>query len=302
MTVSELYKSVSQLGFEDSLEDDSRFFYAANRALLQVCAIRPETRTYIIDHQSIENRIKTDSFSPITKTDELCFEASGVRSYYFEADGTGTVYIEKYENGGFVTVGMRELSAKRIFTPYKGFIKQDGAFTDGLVRLRFTGEFLYSVKNVAMYGYIYSSDESDIPDYGQYTRYDISTLAEDFLSLSSPPIKEDAEYMRLSSGYDIENGRVILLPYDARGIYKVIYNHRPTALVHEGEAETDGTVIDLDEELCSLLPMLIAAYVWADDEPEKAEYYLSMYRERAVDIERRIKDNAPVIIRSTNGW
>ena len=35
MTVSQLYNSVAQLGFEDSLEEDDRFIFAANRALLQ---------------------------------------------------------------------------------------------------------------------------------------------------------------------------------------------------------------------------------------------------------------------------
>ena len=33
MTVSELYKSVAQLGFEDSLEDDDRFIFAVSRLM-----------------------------------------------------------------------------------------------------------------------------------------------------------------------------------------------------------------------------------------------------------------------------
>ena len=43
MKISELYESVAKLGFEDSLEDIPAFFYAANRAVLQVNALRPLT-------------------------------------------------------------------------------------------------------------------------------------------------------------------------------------------------------------------------------------------------------------------
>ena len=58
----------------------------------------------------------------------------------------------------------------------------------------------------------------------------------------------------------------------------------------------------LDVELCALLPVLIAAYVWIDDEPQKSEYYKYLYSERAAEIERKGKDTSPVIIKSSNGW
>ena len=48
--------------------------------------------------------------------------------------------------------------------------------------------------------------------------------------------------------------------------------------------------------------MLIAAYVWIDDEPQKSEYYKYLYSERAAEIERKGKDISPVIIKSSNGW
>ena len=67
-------------------------------------------------------------------------------------------------------------------------------------------------------------------------------------------------------------------------------------------ASDNNDVIDLDEELCTLLPILIASYVWVEDEPSMAEYYLSLYRERAMDIERRIRNATPVAIKNANGW
>ena len=57
MNLQDLYKSVSQLGFEDSLGDDSteRFIYSANRALIEVDSLRPRRRSIDINHRVPEN-------------------------------------------------------------------------------------------------------------------------------------------------------------------------------------------------------------------------------------------------------
>ena len=53
MTLHDLYKSVSQLGFEDTLGEDgtSRFIYATNRALSEINALRPRRRSVTINHR-----------------------------------------------------------------------------------------------------------------------------------------------------------------------------------------------------------------------------------------------------------
>ncbi len=306
MRVSELYNQVSQLGFETSLEDDDRFYFAANRAIMQVSAIRPDIRTYIINHKPMANLVSMNTFSPIERSEDLIFSAADARAFYFEADGVGTVYIEAWDddpqNGEWVTIGAVEFAANRIFTAYRGFIKKDGEFANGLVRLRFVGEYLYSVRNVAMYAHLYSPNEEDIPACEPYTRYDIGAIVPDFLSLDSPPITEDENNERLSGGYDVENGRIILLPYSSRGCYKVHYRRCPDGVENNGDPASDETVIDLDEELCTLLPMLIAFFVWLEDEPTMANYYYSVYKERVADVERRIRNMTPVTYRSSNGW
>ena len=124
----------------------------------------------------------------------------------------------------------------------------------------------------------------------------------DFATLASPPIREDSEHSLLNQDYEVENDRVILLPYHARGLYKIAYKRKPAVLEYTDDPLEDQTKVDLDEELCALLPMLVAAYVWTDDEPEKAQYYLTLYRERAIDIERRYKDLTPATIKSANDW
>lgn len=303
MTVSQLYKSVAQLGFEDSLESEVRFVLAANRALLQVNALRPATSAYIINHKPLKNMVANSTFEPIQKTDDLFFYAENVKSYYFETDGIGSVWIEKYneESEEWEEIGLADFN-DHCFTAHYDLIKDDGKFTNARVRLHFVGQYLYSVKNVAMYQYVYSDDKEDIPAYEPFTKYDISALTTDFLTLASPPITEVDGVEYLNQGYEVENNRVILLPHDAKGLFKVIYNKTPKNIIETGEAITDETLIDLDEDLCALLPVLVASYIWVDDEPEKAQYYFTLYKDRAADIERRIYSTTPVHIKSINGW
>lgn len=303
MLVSELYAQVAGLGFEDTLENSGIFYNAANRALLQVNAIRPAIRSYIINHKPMENIIDTPSFSPIVRTETLCFEASDARSYYFEADGTGHLYIERCNASGewLIIDDYAISSADGGYIAYKGFIKDGDSFVSGQVRLRFEGEYAYSLKNVAMYRYLYSGLVLDIPAYEEYKGYDISALTDDFLGLEpAAPVREsnpDADV-----DYRVEDGGVIYLPYNDGGCFKILYRHKPRKLEHQVSPLEDGSVIDMDSDLCALLPLLVASYVWLEDEPEKAEYYRYMYQQGAADIERKHRNAAPVRFINRSGW
>ena len=304
MNVAELYKQVAQLGFEDSLEDSDRFYFAANRALLQVCKVRPAIGHCLINHKPLTNLIKESTFSPIEKIIDLTYEANDAKAYYFEADGNGVVCLELYnsDTNTWRVFGSVELKSKQTFVPYKGFIKKEGAFVSGRIRLRFMGEYLYSVKNVALYEHLYSEDTADIPAYEAYTRYNVKNLVTDFMAFCCPPIKETDENTILNQEYEQEGDSTILLPYEKRGVYKILYERRPKMIENTGANTDDMQEIDLDDELCSLMPILIAAYVWIDDEPQKSEYYLSLYRERVSEIVMSRKDTVPVAIKNANGW
>lgn len=309
MTVSQLYNSVAQLGFEDSLESDKRFIFAANRALLQVNSLRPATGSYLINHQPLKNKAVPSTYTPIEKTEDIYFYAENVKSYYFEVNGVGVVYFQCVGNSGdWETFYEFEFkgNASRGFKAYKDFIKKDGEEVSGRIRLKFSGEYVYSVRSVAMYEHLYSDEISDIPSYGSYSRYDMSDIAEDFLGFVSPPVIEllstETHSEHISSEYDIEDGRVVLLSNEINGLFKIMYKRKPKEINLKGTAAGDNSIIDLDEELCSLLPILIASYVWVEDEPEKAQYYLALYNERAVDIERRKVNSNPVKMINITGW
>lgn len=303
MNVATLYSQVALLGFETALEYNSAFYFAANRAIYQVNLLRPHIAETEIFRYTPANLLGTD-FATYTRDEDLTFEAEGARAYYFEAAGSGTLYLEKYDGESWKLIGERTLASVD-FVPYRGFIKADGEFTDGTVRLRFAahpdGDFIYFVRNAAMYARLTGPTEAEIPECAPWHTYDISAMCADFLTLEMPPIRRD-DLTRLAGGYQIDGNARILLPHEAQGSFKILYRRKPAVIANDGAPEEDMTEIDLDEELCTLLPLLIAAYIWADDEPEKANSYMVLYRERAAEIERRAKVQAPSRMIHKSGW
>lgn len=304
MNVATLYAQVAALGFETNLEDAEAFYHTANRAIYQVNRLRPMIAEHEIFHRNQRNILPTD-FSTYTRDEDLIFEAAGARAYYFEAAGNGTLYTEeRADDGTWKLIGIAELASVD-FVPYRGFIKAGDRFTDGNVRLRFSGcadgDYTYFVRNVAMYARLFGKKEDEIEAYRPWKRYDISAICHDFLTLASPPITAD-DMIRLPSGYEVEGERCILLPYGAEGTYRVLYHRKPETLDYNALPDGDTTEIDLDEELCTLLPLLIAAYIWADDEEEKANYYMTLYNMRAAEILAVKKISAQPKFIDKSGW
>ena len=304
MKVTDLYSSVAQLGFETILDSTERFVYAVNRALLQVNRINPLTSIYKINHFPLKNVLTETNDDPICKDkEEIVFIAENVKSYSFECNGKGDMIIEKNEGGdNWATIGSVTLDHSGSFKRYAGLIQNGGEDVSGLVRLRFLGKYIYYVQNVAMYESLISDEVSDIPAYSKYTAYDVASLANDFISFAYPPIvdaKRDEGFV-LNRDYFVEGEGKILLPASINGVFEICYNRAPTPITAESidSAET----IDLSPELCAILPNLVASYIWVEDEPDKAQYYLSLYREQVAEITAQKKDMRPATYRNKTGW
>lgn len=304
MTVKELYSSVAQLGFETSLESDERFYYAVNRALLQVNRINPLTSILKLNHFPLKNLLGEESFEPVCKAeDDISFISSNAKSYSFECNGTGNMIIEHSIDGkAWRTIGSVTLNSAGQFIRYAGFISDGGNTVEGLVKLRFTGIYLYYIQNVAMYGALTSNNVNDIPAYARFTTYDIGSLASDFMSFAYPPIvdvRRDEGFV-INRDYFVEGESKVLIPASTQGVFDVCYKRTPRMLTAESLENDD--VIDLNPELCAILPNLVASYIWVDDEPDKAQYYLSLYREQVAEITAQKKDMRPVVYRNKTGW
>ena len=305
MTVAELYDQVAQLGFEDSVERETNFYHALNRAVFQASLLRPRYTHVDIHHYPLPSVANvSDHIAHANMSGSLVYMAPSARSYYFECNGNGKCYIEAIENdGSWETVGEIQLSTLGgAYREYRGFIKRDGKFFDAAVRFRFESEFYYAVRNLALYQVIYSENINDIPAFAPFIPYNIGNMCNDFLSLAPSPVVDDENGQRLGNGYSVEDSRIVLLPRSMPGDYKIAYRRKPRVISSDDEASTNDTAIDLDEDIASLLPLLVAAYVWLEDEEETAARYMELYRERAAEIMRTEQVSEPAVIRSHNNW
>lgn len=297
MVVSELYKQVAQLGFETNLENDSRFYYALNRALLQLAKVLPKVVSYTINHRTIPNLLG-DQFTPVLKKgDELVFEANTpARAVYFECDGSGEAIAQQLDDEGkWEKAWDSLLQSNGEYKAYRGIFEENKP-----VRLVFKskGGYAFSVRNVALYEYVYSDN---VPAYEAFTKYDMRDKVNDFLSFAAPPITE-ADAKRMNQGYEIESDSTIILPHGDSGCYTVRYIKKPEAIEAKTVGSNDSTKIDLSDELCSILPLLVASYVLLEDSPDMAGHYLMQYNERVAYLERNQRNYAPVNIYNANGW
>ena len=308
MTVKELYDSVAELGFETELESEriNGFFLAANRAITQINRIRPATSVYKLNHFPLENRLSEETYEPVCKDSEaLIFNADGARSYYFECNGNGIATIEKSTDSGqtWETIKAIDLvSEKGQFEKYRGLILDGDSPYLGMVRIKFSGDYIYWVQNVAMYGSLRSANPDDVPAFSKYVAYDIASLTDDFVSFVCPPIRDATrgKGFILNTDYFVEGASKILIPASFVGVYEVEYYRQTQKLSQNDDMET--VEIDLDSELSCLMPNLVASYIWADDEPTKAEYYLELYNAQVAEILSRQKDLKPVVYRNKTGW
>ena len=92
------------------------------------------------------------------------------------------------------------------------------------------------------------------------------------------------------------HGAKLRLPIAESGTYEVIYEKAPSRFKNEKDDDED---LPLDGDLCELVPLLVASYVWLDDEPDKAQHYGALYRTAKAEI-RKHESIAHVIDRK--GW
>lgn len=303
MTITELKNQVIALGFETTLESESAFISATNRAILEVNDIQPKLSYFSVTQNNQENLINTgDSmFDIIQHTDtDLEYEAIEPKAYYFECDGNGTAYIEKYNTATeeWDITKTITLTSSRKFVVYKGLISST---TDDVFRIRFSGSYIYNIRHIAAWAFLYSALEADIPYLEPYVRYDINTLVDDFLGFDKTIIKESSGETFKTTNYKTEGNSVVLIDYTYSGQFNIWYKAYPTAITINDDQ--DATEIDLPEDLANALPLLVAHYIWLDEKPDMSARYYDLYTVRAEEL-RNIKrvEQGTFSFTNTKGW
>ena len=102
---------------------------------------------------------------------------------------------------------------------------------------------------------------------GNFARYDLSTLASKFKSISRIA-KETASGEYISSvKYHVEGTTLVVAPLDTGDKYIVIYHWRPNRV-----SITAGsyTVVDVPDNIAEIIPYYIKADLYEEDEPNLA--------------------------------
>lgn len=214
--------------------------------------VQPEKKNLVADGFALYQHNKTDI--------EFSAHAS---AYYFEVDNKATVKI--YVDGALTATITN--TTQNAFTAYKGILNE------GDVRIVFSGNYPYQIRNVALWDANFETAE-DVWDNKQQNRYDLSELLDDFFSLESTDVNYEGPQYLHSYNYFWEGDSVLLIDSSLAGEFTVHYYSYPSIITAD---TTDDTEIELDPEVSVLLPIYMASELMYDDDPSAATMYRNQY-------------------------
>lgn len=266
------------LGFETELESAERMLNAARRALAIIYAERPIYKRLTVMKPKTTPILKMGLSAHIGGED-VTFSFNGAKAYTFKTDGVGKCVIRDANNESVIE--------------FSGFGKLHRGFLHGNGSLTFTGEFSYTVYELAVFGEIYGPELDELPSGGEFREYDMKKYCGDFLAFTSLPT--DGQSVAIKGSY--ASGRVMAIPEAYSGKISVVYKCAPPNLTGGRDEE-----IELPLGCEHLLALLSASYIWLDDDAERAQYYMNLYREAMSSLKRRGKDDIDSGYRIANGW
>ena len=257
MTGLELKNTLTALGCPDSICDDELYLYLVNTSLRRIY-----NDVVILERGSVfAHGIKPISYikeKHHAVGEDITIPVIG-KAYSFRVCG------DRAE----VLIGAGSTTIKHEFTNtptvYKDFT------VNNMTIVSLVGDFDFMIFDFCIYDNIISLDREDIPEGGETTSYDVTRKYKGFSTFMSYPtdasgaIIEDAEAVgnkiKVKSGY--------------RGEIFFTYRKKPIPCEEFG----DNYEIDIPNDYEMLLPLLFMAYLYLDLDEDKAEIYMSAYKD-----------------------
>lgn len=277
MTLNELKNDVARLGFESHIEDEGAFIASVNRALSLIYVDRPVSRSTVISVRGPRATLVRD-FIEHRSGETVSLEVSG-RAVSFRTSGMGICVIRDRSGTSEIALTEDRQSVKRLLS--------------GDATVTFSGDYYFTVTNLAVFDDLTGGDTSDIPEYTPFREIRPEEYCDDFRAFSSLPCDRDgnvAEAVRLVDGR-------ITVPYNYRTELYLTY-YRAARPVDKDQPDR---AIDISEECAPMLPILTAAFMWLDDDAAKAQYYMSLYRDIVANVKRYSTNKIDTGYR-VNGW
>ena len=130
-----------------------------------------------------------------------------------------------------------------------------------------------------------------------YIQYLLGGMAQDFVSIIGAPHTPAGE--DVSSLIIVDN--YILLPAKYVGTVVIDYRRRPENVTLDTVAYNGE--IDVQPSCEDLLALIMAYYVWLEDEPTKAERFLQMFMAQvSAELSARSRSYTHERVKNINGW
>ena len=277
MTLNDIKKEVAHLGFESESAIDGSIESAVRRALSTVYTEHGPVGMGRIYQSSPIPKIHVPVIVHNSHDDEVISIDSG--SYAFVISGDG--YFEVTDEDGART---------EEFHTREGYVYGN---VKGCGTIRFCGEFRYTVYDLCIYEQVLAAGEAP-PRYASVREYDLKEYLPDFLCALSLALNSRGEII---AGSSVRSG-VLRVPYEYAG--EIILEYRKKAPAVSINAPDDE--LDIPSELEHLVALLTASYVWLDDDPEKAQYYMSLYRDGMSGVKLYTRKNVDTKFNDVTRW
>ena len=277
MTLNELKNDVAKLGFESYIEDDDCFISSANRALSLIYIDRPVSKSTVISFRGPRINLAREFIEH--KSGEVITIPFTGKAISFRTTGNGTCVIT--DNTGSSSIPL---------VTDGQLIKQ---FIYGAASVTFSGDYYFTVSNLAVFEDILSNKAPDIPEYGPHKELDPHEYCDDFRAFCAQPRDKEGNVV---ASVELIDGRIIA-PFDYRGELYLTYYRTP----REINKSLPNESIDISGECAPMLPLLTASFMWLDDDAGKAQYYMSLYRDLIANTKRYSTNKIDTVYR-VNGW
>lgn len=260
---------------------------------------RPYIKTVEFTQRPIENLLGDNFTTRYYMCEEIVYSADKGKSYYFEMDAKGiaTVY-RKNLDGDWIEIARHENKAKQpgVFTKFKGYILND---VNQPVKIVFSGESVYSIRNVAIYSLNYNQGGNNvkyIPDYKPYNIYDLRNIAEDYYKIYKLYYENYNHELINRNDYILQDDFTLIINKDLLGNF--ILKYQPYQEKIDSETDDDEE-LQLHDEIAVILPLYIASQLYKDDDIALATMYRNEFETALQNLYPKQDDIQYV---SKSGW
>lgn len=223
---------------------------------------------------------------------DITYIALGAKAYYFEVDNPAIIYLEEQVDGEWKTLKTITATDNQGFRAYKGAFLKYGLENE--VRLRFSGDFIYNIRNIALYKYAFPNDDA-VPPFLTKIRY---TMPEDFAQLDNIILENDRGQYGHLMNYHWENDKELLIDYRYRGRVVINYFKKPSRITN---STPDSYEFEIDYTVANLIPYYIASIVKNEESPQTFNIYRSLYENGIMNLEPQQHDGI-MVIEDINNW